>query len=356
MVSISGAVSASFQYDPFGRRVSKTIGAATITFLYDGVNPVQELSSGSATANLLTGLIADGYFQRTDASGPANFLTDALGSTIALTGPGGNMLARYSYDAYGNTTITGSSTNPYEYTGRENDGTGLYFYRSRYYSPSLQRFISEDPTEFGGGINLYAYVGGSPTDALDPLGTQGLAGTILNLLFPPPPAPPGPSVPAGPAILYTQYGTGNTSTGTSNYFNPNGTTTFCPGGDAQPFQIPTLVQVDRGWEKSNPGPQNPHCGTYVVGVFTGGKYAGPAFGGVYINTGDALGRGIHGGGSSLNTPGNPNGAYAPNQPLTPTHGCTRAHNQDVRNLANVINQYMAQNPNLPITYCRGYQR
>ena len=36
-------------------------------------------------------------------------------------------------------------TNPFQYTGRENDATGLYYYRARYYSPTLRRFISEDP-------------------------------------------------------------------------------------------------------------------------------------------------------------------------------------------------------------------
>ncbi len=39
--------------------------------------------------------------------------------------------------------------------------TGLYFYRARYYSPTVQRFISEDPIEFNGGIHLYANVIGS---------------------------------------------------------------------------------------------------------------------------------------------------------------------------------------------------
>ena len=58
-----------------------------------------------------------------------------------------------------------------QFTGRENDGTGLYYYRARYYSPSLQRFISEDPIGMGGGdLNLYAYVGNSPTNATDPNG------------------------------------------------------------------------------------------------------------------------------------------------------------------------------------------
>jgi RHS repeat-associated protein len=40
------------------------------------------------------------------------------------------------------------SANPAQYTGRENDGTGLYYYRGRYYSPTLQRFASQDPLGF----------------------------------------------------------------------------------------------------------------------------------------------------------------------------------------------------------------
>jgi RHS repeat-associated protein len=56
-------------------------------------------------------------------------------------------------------------------TGRENDGTGLYYYRARYYSPTLQRFLGEDPIGFAGGdVNLYAYVGNNPLRWRDPMG------------------------------------------------------------------------------------------------------------------------------------------------------------------------------------------
>src|SRR5581483_6382816 len=40
---------------------------------------------------------------------------------------------------------------PTQYTGRDNDGTGLFYYRARYYNPTLQQFISEDPIGFAGG-------------------------------------------------------------------------------------------------------------------------------------------------------------------------------------------------------------
>lgn len=68
-----------------------------------------------------------------------------------------------------------------EYTGRENDGNGLYYYRARYYSPLLGRFISQDPLGFAGsGPNLYAYVFDSPTNLVDPLGLQ--SGTATDTL------------------------------------------------------------------------------------------------------------------------------------------------------------------------------
>jgi RHS repeat-associated protein len=169
LVSISGGVTATFQYDPFGRRVSKTISGTT-QFLYDGANPVQEISGTSGSANLLTGSV-DEYFQRTDSVGARNFLTDALGSTLALADSTGTVQTSYTFEPFGNTTMSGASTtNSFAYTGRELDSTGLYFYRARYYNPVLQRFISEDPIGFNGGINIYAYVSNSPTNFFDPLG------------------------------------------------------------------------------------------------------------------------------------------------------------------------------------------
>jgi len=65
------------------------------------------------------------------------------------------------------------NTNPVQYTGRENDATGLHYYRARYYNATLGRFISEDPIGFlGGQANLYAYVGDDPIDFIDPLGLK----------------------------------------------------------------------------------------------------------------------------------------------------------------------------------------
>jgi len=152
---------ATFVYDGLGRRFGKTMLGANTNFLYDGLNPVQELNGTTPTANLLTGAI-DERFQRTDANGTSNYLTDALGSSIALTDTSGNTQVQYSYDPYGSMSISGTSTNSYAYTGREFDGLGIDYYRARYYNPAIDRFISEDPIGLAAGSNEYAYVGDAP--------------------------------------------------------------------------------------------------------------------------------------------------------------------------------------------------
>jgi RHS repeat-associated protein len=164
---------ASFTYDPFGRRATKSNVGTSTTFLYDGANAVQEVIGGTNTANSLGGGI-DEVFQRTDSAGARSFLTDALGTTLALTDSTGTVQTSYSFEPFGNTTASGSATtNSFAYTGRELDAGNLYYYRARYYNPTLQRFISEDPIEFeGSGPNSYAYVFNGPTNLIDPFGLR----------------------------------------------------------------------------------------------------------------------------------------------------------------------------------------
>lgn len=173
LTSISSpSLSAGFTYDAFGDRITKTINGSTTSYLYDGANLVQESASGTPTANILTGGL-DEVFTRTDAAGVWGPLLDGLGSTTALTDSSGAVQTQYTYEPFGATTTSGPANgNSAQYTGRENDGTGLYFYRRRYYSPKLQRFISEDPIGLSGGVNLYAYVGNNPINLRDPLGLK----------------------------------------------------------------------------------------------------------------------------------------------------------------------------------------
>jgi RHS repeat-associated protein len=173
LTGISGpGVNASLVYDGLGRRQKKTINGTLTEYLHDALNPVQETSGAAVTANLLTGLGIDEYFSRSDSLGTNFILGDALGSALALADPTGTVQTEYTYEPFGKTTVTGlSSFNPFQYTGRENDGTDLYYYRNRYYHPVLQRFISEDPIGFASGDeNLYSYVLNSPLNHIDPEG------------------------------------------------------------------------------------------------------------------------------------------------------------------------------------------
>jgi len=99
------------------------------------------------------------------------YLADALGSVIGLAKDDQAVATQYGYSPYGETAQTGEAIkNDSQYTARENDNTGLYYYRARYYDPVLKRFIAEDPIGLGGGINKWAYVGGDPISYTDPMG------------------------------------------------------------------------------------------------------------------------------------------------------------------------------------------
>ncbi len=174
--SWGGTGGSTFSYDALGRRTSKTIGGVTTSYQYDGLNPV--MVNGSL---MLEGLGLDQYFARITSGTVTSFLTDALGSTIALTNSSAATTASYAYGPYGNVSASGSDSTPFQFTGRENDGAAnLYYYRARYYNPTFGQFISADPIGLAGGINPYAYVGGNPISYVDPRGENFAAALPLG--------------------------------------------------------------------------------------------------------------------------------------------------------------------------------
>ena len=97
---------------------------------------------------------------------------DGIGSVSSLSSASGPLANTYIYDAFGKLVeSTGNVANPFQFTGRDYDAeTGLRYYRTRYFDPSVGRFINEDMARFGGGLNFYRYVNNSPTRFLDPFG------------------------------------------------------------------------------------------------------------------------------------------------------------------------------------------
>lgn len=166
------ALTASFNYDGINRRISKTVNGLTTQYIYDGQNIIQEITSGVKT-NYVRTLNIDEPLTRFNSTTTRHYLRDALGSTLALVDDTGAIMTIYSYDPFGNVTTSGEvSDNPFQYTGRENDGTGFLYYRARNYSPEMQRFISEDPIRLRGGINFYTYVQNNPINRIDPFGLE----------------------------------------------------------------------------------------------------------------------------------------------------------------------------------------
>ena len=80
------------------------------------------------------------------------------------------------------------------------------YYRARYYDSQVGRFISEDPTEFSGGIDFYVYALNRPLNWVDAYGmTVNCPSFLIGWLCTPPP-PPIPVVPppssGGGGIVY----------------------------------------------------------------------------------------------------------------------------------------------------------
>ncbi|MFD3483499.1 RHS repeat-associated core domain-containing protein [Streptomyces sp. NPDC058665] len=177
-----GGSAALFGYGPLGIRSSKKLGDATQKYLTDGSNPlVEQDDSGASKATVATSGL-DEYLTRTENGATQVYLTDALGTVVGLANADGTVATSYTYDPYGQPASSGAaSTNPYTFTGRESDGTGLLYYRNRYYDPESGRFISQDPIGYAGGTNLYQYALSSPTTYTDPTGNSPmLAGCIIG--------------------------------------------------------------------------------------------------------------------------------------------------------------------------------
>ena len=175
-------------YDAQGRRVRVETASATRTFVYDGWNPVRE---EVAWTNGVTDVVR--YFWGRDLSGGLEgaggvggllYLTvngtvyvplyDANGHVVAYHDASGAVVAAYAYDAFGRKV---SETGPLadlfriRYSTKYRDAeTGLYSYGHRFYDPVHARWLTRDPIEEQGGLNLYAFCGNDGVNRFDMLG------------------------------------------------------------------------------------------------------------------------------------------------------------------------------------------
>jgi RHS repeat-associated protein len=181
-----------FYYDGSGNRLKAIRSGVETRYIYDAGGNLLAEADGS---NVITRyyIHGAGLLAMVVPGTPDQVYTyhyNAVGSTIAMTDSGQNVVNKYSYDAFGKVLNQIEAVpQPFKFVGQfgvMTEPNGFYYMRARYYDPEVGRFISEDPIGFeGGDVNLCAYAGNNPVLLVDPLGLE-----------PPKNIPPGVSIAA----------------------------------------------------------------------------------------------------------------------------------------------------------------
>ncbi len=193
-----------FGYDWQGRRISKTVSnwvssawalSESKRFAYDGWNLMAVLSGTNLLQSFVWGTDLSGTMQGAGGVGGlvafndttnVHFVAyDGNGNVTRLVkGSDGTTSGNYEFGAFGEpmrVTGTASKINPFRFSTKyTDDESDLLYYGYRYYNQSAGRWLSRDPIEELGGVNLYQFVGNDPMNAWDYLGLS--TPECINLL------------------------------------------------------------------------------------------------------------------------------------------------------------------------------
>ena len=173
---------ASYRYDPFGRRISKTVDGITTEFFWQGDKLIAEHHKDKHRSYIYEPdsfrplVMLEGFGPK--ATKPYHYQLDHLGTPQELTTPEGEIVWSAHYRAYGEISRldVAKIDNPLRFQGQYFDEeSGLHYNRHRYYNPDIGRYLTPDPVKLAGGINTYQYVP-NPTGWVDPLGLNTCPG------------------------------------------------------------------------------------------------------------------------------------------------------------------------------------
>jgi RHS repeat-associated protein len=190
LASVTGSpTAASFVYDAFGRRFSKTdSGSTPILYTYgqDG-RLIEENANGAITDYLYAGGRPISTLQPSVGPGkPIDYiLADRLGTPQLATNISGSTVWSTTYQPYGTTgTITGSITQNLRLPGQNTDAeTGFNYNLNRDYMPNLGRYLESDPIGIVGGLNPYGYARQNPMKFIDPTGHLPNLGRVARAIL-----------------------------------------------------------------------------------------------------------------------------------------------------------------------------
>ncbi len=187
----------SYEYDGEGNRIARTNmdTGERVRYIYDTNSELPQVLQEVGTDGSITYVYGNGLLTQNSENEYFCFHYNNIGSTILLTGAGGEKEETYSYGAYGELLSGDRSKTSYLYNGMYGvctDLNGLYYMRARYYNVSIKRFINQDVVDgaitASQSLNKFAYVQGNPIKLTDPFGLSpnisisGIGHAALNLL------------------------------------------------------------------------------------------------------------------------------------------------------------------------------
>lgn len=183
-----GQIIATYVYDNEGRRISTTTPSGTLNFFYSGDNVLYETDGNDKKLREYTYNENGQVETMTKGTDVYYYLYNYHGDVIALTDAGGNVVASYTYDSFGNILSKEgplASENPYRYAGyRYDENTKLYYVIARYYNADNGVFLSVDPLrgdlEFPETLNGYNYASNNPVMYIDPNGHNPIIIRVLQ--------------------------------------------------------------------------------------------------------------------------------------------------------------------------------